>query len=42
MKRTLDTTVLKTAVTGVNLQPGNLGDQLQDTPTLLVFLRHFG
>ena len=29
-------------VTGVGLQPGNLGDQLGEQLSLLVFLRHFG
>ncbi len=29
-------------VSGVNLMPGSLRDQLGDAPTLLVFLRHFG
>ena len=29
-------------VTGLNLRPGTLGDQLGDRPTLLVFLRHAG
>ena len=34
--------LLNTAVTGLNLTPGALRDQLADRPTLLVFLRHFG
>lgn len=34
--------LLDEAVTGVNLMPGSLRDQLGDVPTLLVFLRHFG
>jgi hypothetical protein len=29
-------------VSGVNLMPGTLRDQLGNTPTLLVFLRYFG
>jgi len=29
-------------VSGVNLRPGTLADQLGSQPTLLVFLRHFG
>ncbi len=29
-------------VSGVNLMPGTLRDQLGSAPTLLVFLRHFG
>lgn len=36
------TPALDTPVTGRNLRPGTLRDQLGDTPTLLVFLRHFG
>lgn len=39
----IDTSVLDTAVSGLNLAPGALRDQLSDQqPTLLVFLRHFG
>jgi hypothetical protein len=34
--------VLDRFVSGVNLMPGSLRDQLGDRPTLLVFLRHFG
>ena len=34
--------VLKQVVSGVNLAPGTLGDQLGEGLTLLVFLRHFG
>lgn len=34
--------VLGWMVSGVNLIPGSLGDQLGRGPTLLVFLRHFG
>lgn len=34
--------LLGASVSGVNLMPGSLGDQLGDRPTLLVFLRHFG
>jgi len=33
---------LESSVSGVNLAPGSLGDQLSDRPTLLVFLRFFG
>ena len=29
-------------VTGRNLVPGTLGDQLSSSPVVLVFLRHFG
>lgn len=35
-------TVLEMPVTGVNLVPGRLHDQLEGGRTLLVFLRHFG
>ena len=31
-----------TPVTGFNLQPGTLSEQIGDRPTLIVFLRHFG
>jgi hypothetical protein len=34
--------VLAMSVTGTNLAPGTLADQLGDRLTLLVFLRHFG
>lgn len=34
--------LLNMPVTGLNLQPGTLRDQLGQTPTLLVFLRHYG
>ena len=35
--------VLALPVAGQNLRNGTLGDQLQPcTPTILVFLRHFG
>ena len=34
--------LLQRAVTGVNLVPGQLKDQLGEGPTLLVFLRFFG
>ena len=34
--------LLATPVTGVNLMPGTLADQIGEGPTLLVFLRHFG
>ncbi len=34
--------LLATRVSGVNLMPGTLADQLGDGTTLLVFLRHFG
>lgn len=35
-------TVLEAPVSGVNLVPGRLRDQLGPAPTLLVFLRHLG
>jgi hypothetical protein len=34
--------ILDTPVTGVNLKPGTLREQVGETPTVLVFLRHFG
>ncbi len=34
--------LLDQVVAGVNLAPGTLREQLDDAPTLLVFLRHFG
>lgn len=34
--------ILEAPVSGVNLAPGPLRDQIGDGPTLLVFLRHFG
>lgn len=40
--RTIPADALDTAVTGLNLRPGTLRDQLGPQPTLLVFLRHFG
>ena len=40
--RQIDTTILQTPVDGLNLQPGSLQEQLGTTPTLVVFLRHFG
>jgi hypothetical protein len=40
--RAIPEDVLDAQVTGVNLMPGTLRDQLGDGTTLLVFLRHFG
>jgi hypothetical protein len=37
----LDTSILNLPIDGRNVQ-GTLGDELGETPTLLVFLRHFG
>lgn len=34
--------ILDMPVSGLNLRPGALRDQLGAGPTLLVFLRHFG
>lgn len=34
--------ILDAPVTGVNLQPGGLRQQIGGAPTLLTFLRHFG
>lgn len=39
---TIPSEVLDAPVTGLNLVPGRLRDQLGDAPTLLVFLRHLG
>ncbi len=39
---TIPDEVLDRPVNGVSLMPGRLRDQLDDAPTLLVFLRHFG
>lgn len=39
----IDPKMLAAPVTGVNLRPGTLADQISaEQPTLLVFLRHFG
>lgn len=38
----IERAILNTSVEGVNLRSGTLRDQLDDGPTLLVFLRHFG
>jgi hypothetical protein len=38
----MDTALLEQPVSGLNLTPGNLRDQLSGDRTLLVFLRHFG
>jgi hypothetical protein len=40
--RSIPADVLDAPVTGVNLMPGTLRDQLGGATTLLVFLRHFG
>ncbi|MEM7411187.1 MAG: SelL-related redox protein [Myxococcota bacterium] len=40
--KAIDAAVLDQTVAGVNLVPGSLRDQLSASPTLLVFLRHFG
>ncbi len=42
LTRSILPAVFQQPVEGVNLQPGTLGDQVDDRPTLLVFLRHFG
>ncbi len=42
MTEALPPDLLATPVTGVNLVPGTLRDQLAPNATLLVFLRHFG
>ena len=38
----IDEAILDHVVSGMNLSPGRLRDQLDESPTLLVFLRHFG
>lgn len=40
--KNIDQDLLDLNVTGVNLRPGALREQLGDQPVLLVFLRHFG
>ncbi len=42
MAQIIGPALLDTLVTGVNLRPGTLRDQLGPGRTLLVFLRHFG
>ncbi len=42
MERQIATPILASPVTGLNLVPGTLRDQLGATPTLLVFIRQFG
>ena len=38
----MDNALLDQPVSGLNLTPGTLRDQLSGDRTLLVFLRHFG
>ena len=38
----IDANVLDLPVSGINLFPGTLRDQLSGGATLLAFLRHFG
>lgn len=38
----IDSKLLNSAVSGINLKPGTFADQLGDEPVMLVFLRHFG
>lgn len=40
--KSIPASILNAPVTGVNLQPGGLRQQIGAAPTLLVFLRHFG
>ena len=40
--KTVPAEALDAAVTGVGLSPGTLREQLDESLTLLVFLRHFG
>ena len=42
MAQCYDPALLDLPVSGVNLTPGTLRDQLGSGRTLLVFLRHFG
>jgi len=42
MNATVDPALLELPVSGLNLTPGSLRDQLSGDFTLLVFLRHFG
>ena len=42
MDQQIAAATLATPVTGLNLAPGTLRDQLGATPTLLVFIRQFG
>ncbi|MEM7344961.1 MAG: hypothetical protein AAF485_12025 [Chloroflexota bacterium] len=42
MIKSISHTILERHTEGVNLQPGQLRDQLGHTPTLIVFLRHIG
>ena len=39
---TMPATLWQRPVTGLNLHPGTLADQVGQQPSLLVFLRHFG
>lgn len=40
--KSIPQSTLEAAVKGVNLATGTLRMQLGETPTLLIFLRHFG
>jgi hypothetical protein len=40
--KSIPNAILDIPVAGVNLTPGALRQQLGETPTVLVFLRHFG
>ena len=42
MSRPIPPELLDASVSGINLMPGTLRDQLGEGDTLLVFLRHFG
>jgi len=38
----IGTDILQSAITGLNLRGQTLGEELGDSPALMVFLRHFG
>lgn len=42
MITTISSEILSTLISGVNLSGATLGEELGSTPTLLVFVRHFG
>jgi hypothetical protein len=40
--KSIPKTILETPIAGVNLNANTLRQELGETPTVLVFLRHFG
>jgi hypothetical protein len=42
MRDTIPSSILQSAVSGLNLRGGTLTDEIGGKPSLLVFLRHFG